>query len=97
MAREDNNHDLGTDRKCHGADIRSLLTRRFTAVAYHVDVAVAGLLESDYCHVTLSPATDEEGCIAKGRSLNGILRLYAIALPEESITISTLVIDRRGV
>ena len=58
---------------------------------------MAGLLETDFCHVVLSPATDEEGCIAKGRSLNGILRLYAIALPEESITIATLSIDRRGV
>ena len=95
--RKINNHDLAPLENITVPTSQFVDSADYPQYVYHVDIAVAGLLESDYCHVTLSPSTDEEGCIAKGRSLNGILRLYAIALPEESITISTLVIDRRGV
>ena len=64
--------------------------------AYHADIAVAGLLESDLCDLVFSPATDAEGCIEKGKTLNGVLRLYANKLPDVSVVIDSLLINRRG-
>lgn len=93
-----NNHDLGPITDIAIPTSQFVESSDFEQYPYHVDVALAGLLSSDYLLVSYSPATLEEGCMApQGQSLDGIMRLYAYELPADSIEIKTVLIERKGV
>lgn len=98
LIRKVNAHDLDPIRNVELSASQFKSSSDYAMYPYCVDLAVQGLLETDYPLVTYTPDTLNQGCMAgQGKSMNGIIRLYAYSIPSTKITIDSIFIIRRGV
>lgn len=98
LIRKVNAHDLDPIRNLEIPASQFKSSTDYTLYPYCVDLALEGVLETDYPLVTYTPETLSQGCMAgQGKSLNGIIRLYAYSIPATKITIDSIFLIRRGV